>query len=511
MLILEAKDIRHDVQGKEILNVDHIQIQKGERIGVVGKNGSGKTTLLNILSGNVEPHQGTVTTEVSRLLLPQLKRMDTTKSGGEITQQFINEALGKKADLLFADEPTTNLDTNHIEMLEKQLKRYAGAIVLVSHDRSFLDSLCTKIWEIKDSKVTVYPGNYSDYVDQREIEINQQQEAYEQYQAKKRQLENAIGQKKEKAARASKSPRNPYYAKKQKKLEKTAKSIKTRIEKLEKVEKVKEEPPLSIDIVGNEKLKNRMIIRIEELEGKIGQRKLWDKTSFHITAGDKLAIIGDNGTGKSTFIKKLLKEDTNIQLSPALKIGYFSQNLDILDEDKTILDNVEKTSNHEKALIRTVLARLHFFEDDVNKKVHVLSGGERVKVAFAKIFLSEINTIILDEPTNFLDIEAVEALEKLLIEYDGTIIFVSHDRRFVERIANRLLIIRNKRMELFEGTYKEYTNLVSEQNETDIKTEELMVIETKITEILSRLSMEPTPELEEEFQMLLKQRRKLQS
>ncbi|MFD2043879.1 Vga family ABC-F type ribosomal protection protein [Ornithinibacillus salinisoli] len=521
MLILEGKNISHEIQGTELLNIDHVQIQENDRIGVIGKNGSGKTTLLNILAGKLKPTSGNISTTATRKLLPQLKRADTTQSGGEVTQAYINEALAEKADILFADEPTTNLDTRHMEKLEKQFNRIDGAILIVSHDRAFLDALCTKIWEVKDTSITEYVGNYSDYEVQRELEVRQQEAAYEQYMNKKKQLENALEQKKKKAARATKNPNKPsdsdsrqkgakpYFAKKQKKLETTAKAIKTRLEKLEKVEKVKTEAPMNMDIVGASTLKNRVIIRVEDLEGRIGNRVLWRKSGFHIKAGDKLAIIGENGTGKTTFVKKIISNEKDIQISPTVQIGYFSQNLDILDVSKTILENVKQSSSQETALIRTVLARLYFFGDDVYKKVNVLSGGERVKVAFAKLFLSDINTIILDEPTNFLDITAVEALESLLQEYLGTVIFVSHDRRFIENVANRILHIENQEMRLFDGTYGKYMQYEL-LDERDTKEDQRIVLETKISDVLSRLSIDPKPELEQEFQQLMSEKKKLE-
>ncbi|MEN2766662.1 ribosomal protection-like ABC-F family protein [Ornithinibacillus xuwenensis] len=518
MLLLEAQKITYEVDGKEILNTDLLQIQKGDFIGIVGRNGSGKTSLVNILTKQTSNYSGTVQTNASVELLPQLKRTNTTKSGGEITQQYINQILANKPEILFADEPTTNLDREHIEKLEKQLKRWVGTVVMVSHDRAFLDALCTKIWEVKDTKVTEYKGNYTEYQEQKELEIQKQQNEYNQYISKKRQLENALELKKKKAARATKYPNKktdsdanqmggkPYFAKKQKKLETTANALKTRIEKLEKVEKVKEEPPLNMDVIHADVLDNKAIIRIEELEGKIKNRLLWDKATFQIHARDKVAIIGNNGAGKTTFIKKLLSREKGIEISPSVKIGYFSQNLDILNVNETILDNVTSTSSQEVSLVRTVLARLHFFKEDVYKQVHVLSGGERVKVAFAKIFLSDINTIVLDEPTNYLDIAAMEALESLLIEYEGTVIFVSHDRRFIQHVAQKVIHLDQQKMKLFDGDYEAYLRFKPEV--LDESKQSLLIIETKLTDVLSRLSINPTPELEEEFQLLLQQKKK---
>jgi len=176
--------------------------------------------------------------------------------------------------------------------------------------------------------------------------------------------------------------------------------------------------------------------------------------------------------------------------------------------DKTILENVSSTSVQTESFVRTVLARLHFFRDDVYKEVNVLSGGERIKVALAKLFVSDINTLILDEPTNFLDLESVEALESLLQEYEGTILFVSHDRRFIEKVGTKILAIENSEIQIFDGTYEEYKNY-EPQEERDDLAEQKLLIETKITEVLSRLSIEPSEALDREFQALLAEKRKI--
>jgi len=211
---------------------------------------------------------------------------------------------------------------------------------------------------------------------------------------------------------------------------------------------------------------------------------------------------------KTTLIKKLVNEEADITISPSVKIGYFSQNLNILDTEKSILENVQSSSKQNETLIRIVLARMHFFNEDVYKPVSILSGGERVKVALTKVFLSDVNTLVLDEPTNFLDVEALEALETLLKEYEGSIIFVSHDRQFIENVATRVLEIRNKKINLFEGTYQQYKEHLFTK-EKDTKRDESLLLETKISEVLSRLSVESSSELEKEFQRLIKEKKKL--
>lgn len=520
MILLEANSLKVMIQDRMLFDVEKLQVGKEDRIGLVGRNGSGKSTLLEVISGKRVPEEGSVSQHGSVELLPQLKRTDTYKSGGEVTQEYINAAIARKSDLLLADEPTTHLDTEHIEWLEKKLKRWQGALVLVSHDRVFLDTICTKIWEIDEGKIKEYKGNYSAYAEQKELERKQHELAYEKYEKKKQQLQGALELKERKAARATKTPKRvsnseasitgakPYFAKKQKKLDKAAKAIETRLEKLEKVEKLRELPSIKMNLPNEESFKGRIILRVEKVGGVIGDRVLWKPVSFTVKGGEKLAIVGPNGSGKTTLIKKILKGEKGILFTPAVRTGYFSQNIETLDVDKTILENVSSTSVQTESFVRTVLARLHFFRDDVYKPVNVLSGGERIKVALAKLFVSDINTLILDEPTNFLDLESVEALESLLQEYEGTILFVSHDRRFIEKVGTKILAIENSEIQIFDGTYEEYKNY-EPQEERDDLAEQKLLIETKITEVLSRLSIEPSEALDREFQALLAEKRKI--
>ncbi|MBK3494150.1 ABC-F type ribosomal protection protein [Viridibacillus sp. YIM B01967] len=518
MMLLEASKLQYSVKDREILNIEKLQINDQDRIGLIGGNGCGKTTLLEVLAGIKEPESGHVKTYSTLELMPQLKESTSTKSGGEVTKAYIQGTLSKNARLLLTDEPTTHLDTHHVEWLEGELLKKGGAFVIVSHDRAFLDAVCTKIWELENGILKEYKGNYSDYAEQKKIEKKQQEASYEKYERKKKQLEDALVLKEKKAAKATKVPKTvsrseasitgakPYFAKKQKKLQKTAKAIETRLEQLEKVEKVRESAAIKMALPNGETVKGKITIRVEGVEGRIGGRMLWQKSNFQIRGGDKLAITGNNGSGKTTLLKKILQQEKGVTISPAVKVGYFSQNLHVLNVEKSILENVSEKSIQDETFIRTVLARLHFKREDVYKKVAILSGGERVKVALARIFVSDVNTLILDEPTNFLDIGAVEAFESLLKEYEGTIIFVSHDRRFVENISTRQLVIENKQIQLFEGPLKERAQ---EKEKPDSKENELLILNLKISEVLGRLSIEPNQKLESEFQRLVEAKRNL--
>lgn len=519
MLLLEVNGLKHYVKDRLLLDIDQLHVYQNDRIGLVGANGSGKTTLFQIFNKKIMPDEGSVLPYTHVELLPQLKQSEGAKSGGEVSQRYIQQILSNAPKLLLADEPTTNLDKAHIEWVEKKLRNWQGACMIISHDRQFLDNLCSTIWELEDGHITQYKGNYSAYRKQKEIEINQEQQAYEQYKKEQARLREAIQLKEEKAQRAAKKPKSvshsevgitkPHYAKKQKKLVKSAKSMETRLENLQAVQKPKDIQPLKMDIPNSESIRNRVIIRVENVACEIRSRVLWNRISFQIHGGDKVAIIGSNGSGKTTLLKKIIHQEAGVRVSPAIRIGYFSQNLSILDVEKTILENVKATSKQSEVLIRTILARMQLGNEDVNKLVGVLSGGERVKVALAKLFVSDINTLVLDEPTNYLDTIAMEALEGLLKEYEGTVIFVSHDRKFIGNIATRMMEIRNQHIHLFEGTYEEYSERKLQQEQSHHQDEQLL-IETKISEVLSRLSVEPSEELEQEFKRLLRKKRELE-
>ncbi|QQK78213.1 ABC-F type ribosomal protection protein [Salicibibacter cibarius] len=520
LALVQLQNIRFNVKDRTLFHINDLNIYQGDRIGLIGRNGSGKTSLLQMINRDIPPASGTITKNASIALLPQIKPQMEQKSGGEISQAIINQTLAQAPELLLADEPTTHLDTNHMEKLEKQLQRRREALVIVSHDRAFMDALCTKIWEIEDGQIREFTGNYSDYAQQKKEARQHHEKEYEKYVQKKKQLEEAMQQKEQKAQRATKKPKNvskseakitgakPYFAKKQKKLNQGVSSIQSRIDQLDKVEKIKELPPIKMQVTHEESLRNRTIIHGEQVPGTVGNRLLWEVFNFSVIGADKIAVIGPNGSGKTTFLRMMMDGHPTIQVSPSVSFGYFSQTLDVLETDTSILDNVRSTSSHDETLIRTVLARLSFFQNDVFKPVNVLSGGERVKVAFAKIFVSHANTLILDEPTNYLDIEAVEALESLLVDYSGTVIFVSHDRHFLQNVATRIFAISNTTIHTFDGSYNDYMQ-TTPQNNHDPLQDELLKVETRISDVLSRLSITPTDALEAEFQQLLREKKEI--
>ncbi|OLP65293.1 putative ABC transporter ATP-binding protein YheS [Bacillus pumilus] len=518
-MLVKANQLKVFRKDRLLFDIDELVIHQGDRIGLVGMNGSGKTTLLHVLAGQETPDSGMFAATTTSTLLPQLKKANGTQSGGEMTQAYIERALNRPSTLLLADEPTTHLDQDHIEWLEKKLCDFQGAVIVVSHDRAFLDALCTEIWELDEGVLKSYKGNYTQFAQQKELAHRQKIEAYETYSLKKKQLENAMQKKMKKADKATKpSPKvkssgpriaKPYYANKQKKLQKTAKSMETRMEKLEKVEKVKDIQPIQMIQQTMKEVASRTIFRVHDVDGRAGDKRLWEKANFDIRGGDKMAIIGKNGSGKTTLLQMLVTGHPNISRSEAIQIGYFSQDLSELKLDQSILTNTLDQAIQDEPVVRTVLARLGFRGDDVHKLVGVLSGGERVKTVLAKLLVSEANVLMLDEPTNFLDLPAVEALEGLLQDYPGTVVFVSHDRRLIEQVATRILHVHEGNIEAFDGTYEEYKQK-EEKPAVTKKEEELMLIDMQLSEVISRLSIEPTLELEETFQALMKRKKSIE-
>ena len=318
MNVINIQHLKITIGARNLLNLKNLQVQEGQRIGIVGKNGSGKTTLFKALLGEIETDVSNFLTNGRLSMLPQLKQTDTFKSGGEVSQDYIVYILNQSPNVLLADEPTTNLDTSHVEWVEKKLQTFSGTILLISHDRTLLDNICDTIWELEDGQIIEYSGNYSDYIEQKENQKKHQQKEYEKFKLKEQQLEEAIVQKDRQAERATKAPKNlsssearikgskPYFAKLQKGLHQNRKALQTRLEKLEEIEKPKEELPIKMTLPNTRSFENKTIIRAEKVVGQVGTKDLWKPTTFFIKGKDKVGIIGPNGSGKTTLLKKIM-------------------------------------------------------------------------------------------------------------------------------------------------------------------------------------------------------------
>lgn len=525
MQVLELQDMTYSIRDRLLIDIDHLQLQAGQVVGLIGKNGQGKTTLLRLIKGEILPDSGTVKVEGIPYLMPQLKQDQTQgASEGEITSEFFLQATRDRTKLLLLDEPTTNLDANHRQWVERKLKVMDAGVILISHDRHLLDETCSEIWVLDEGNVTVYSGNYSDYITERDRKRRYQQKEYEKYQKKKRQLEKAAEMKRRQAERATVVPKSVsdpdrrqigaaiYYAGKQKKLHKNRQAIETQIKQLEPVEKPKQLSTTEMEVPNQQRLRERTIIRFHELAGGVEHKTLWKPATLQLIGGQKIGLIGDNGAGKTTLLRMLLSsKHPDIRVKPQVKFGYFAQNLSVLKTEETVLVNVMETSVQSETICRVVLARMGFYEQDIQKLVGVLSGGERVKVALAKILMGDFNVLVLDEPTNYLDIYAVAALEELLIEYPGTIILASRDQSIVEAVCDQLLVINQNRLQLFKGTLSEFQAYESQENRNHYH-DRLLQLNNRISEMLGRLSLDPDDEqLQEQFDQLMAEKKEIEA
>jgi len=506
-----------------ILNVSNFEILEGDRIGIVGQNGAGKTTMLKILMKNIEPDEGQCFLTDSYSYISQMEdeigeceeskvkklfdapnKYEEFLSGGEKVKLKISKALSENKKLIIADEPTSNLDGKSIKILEDMLKNYNGSLLLVSHDREFLDSLCNNILEIDDGKIKIYKGNYSMYLNLKNEERKRKEFEYDEYLSEKKRLENAALGKAELRDSIRKTPKRMGNSearlhkmggqKAKKKLDDNIKALKSRIDHLEVKEKPKSISETKINIQTGMEIISKNVVEVSKLNLFVDNKLLLKDADFKIKRGRKVGIIGDNGCGKTTLLKEILKgKSENIKISNKVTIGYFDQSQKILQKEKSILENVTENCSYDQGFVRINLDNFGFKGDTVYKTVSALSGGEKVKIALCKILLSDNNLLILDEPTNYLDIKAMEALEKSLINTEKTVIIVCHDRKFIENICDSIIEITNNCVITFDGSYKEY---ISEKNKPKISKvekdnkEKLMLMENKLSEVISLLAME---------------------
>ena len=522
MKLITIKNLKKYYGDRLLLDIDKFELAEKDRVGVVGENGVGKTTLLKIIMGKIKGDEGSVNLTDSYSYISQnedeyedcgnskMKSMfkapdkyEDYLSGGEKVKIRVVNALSENKSLIIADEPTSNLDRESINILEEMFKKYKGAVLLVSHDRDFLDKICNKIIEIDDGKLTCFKGGYSDYLNQKEEDIKVKKREYEKYIHEKARLENVIAEKEVLRDRIHKAPKGMGKSEAKtikmgdqrgkKNIENNIKSVEKRIEHLEVKTLPKEKEKIVININEGTEVAAKNLIEIKDFTLSVGDKNLVENISLNTKNGYKIAIIGKNGCGKTTLLNKIIDNEIDeINISKSVKIGYFDQNQNILDDEKTILENIKEGSKWDESFIRINLSEFGFKNDSVNKKVEELSGGERVKVAICKIILSDNNLLILDEPTNYLDIKTIEALEEALINTNKTVIVVSHDIRFLSNVCNYIIEIKDNKITEFEGKYSDYVESLNNRNSIDKKhkDDDLLLLENRLSEVITLLTIE---------------------
>lgn len=566
---LSFDNLFKDFGSGTVLNKVTGEINEGEIIGLIGANGVGKTTLAKILaymeisdSGKVNyspnnlrvkyvdqfpvfKENTTVYEEVMTDLLGKNQVYDpnpeveakarkalnsigldekmwyqqaASLSGGEKTKLLLCKAMVGEFDFILLDEPSNHLDTEGCEALEEyilDMVRRGKAVLVVSHDRYFLDAVAGKIWELTSNGLAVYEGNYSAYRQQKEIETRNAEKEFNKQQVQIQQLKKAISDRRDWYASAHKAAgQNDFARAKAKKHAGVMKAKKQQLQRLEKnmVEKPKTGVSPAFEVINKGVSSHKLpptLITGTNLVKKYGDKVIFNNAGFTVNRGDKIAIIGKNGSGKSTLLKMICGLDEEfggtISVTPAVKIGYFAQDLDNLDMNASILDYVvgQGVAVEEARLL---LACLLFRGDAVFKTIGCLSMGEKARVVFARLILSGANLLVMDEPTNYMDIFSREKIEEVLEEYNGAVLFVSHDRFFVKRLANKIFVIQSQDLITYDGNYQYYlkkTKEVRERQEIGAEYQGLSDNILRLEHMLSLLSVELSRvEDEEEKQRL---------
>ena len=454
-MILNVSMLSKAYVGKTVLKDVSFHLEDKEKAAIVGVNGSGKTTLLRCILGIEEADEGSIAFSKEKkmdYLAQQHADIETenedydTLSGGQKTRKRLEEILQEKPDLLILDEPTNHLDIGSIQWLEKVLKRYDGAVLLVSHDRYFLDRIVTKVIDLERGKVRMYQGNYSAYAEKKRQLREAEWKAFQNQQAEIKHQEAVIEKLKQ------------FNREKSIKRAESREKMLLKVERLEKPEELENEMKLLFsprESSGND------VLMAKELGKSYDGKRLFSHGTFSLQKGEHVALIGDNGTGKTTLLKILngliQADEGEFRLGSKVKIAYYDQEHAVLNMEKTLFDEIQDSyPDMNNTKVRNVLAAFLFTGDDVYKRIQDLSGGEQGRVSLAKLMLSDANFLILDEPTNHLDIQGKEVLEEAIRNYEGTVLYVSHDRYCINKTATRIIELFSNRFDNYIGNYDYY-------------------------------------------------------
>ncbi len=512
--LIKLQDISFEI--KDTFLFEHVTatVKQGEVIGIIGRNGAGKSTLLQFIRGMLVPTTGeikgleTVKTAIVEQELAHFTRMEITAreadllskwkvpnvpfealSGGEKLKMRLAEGFSQGAQILMLDEPTNHLDEQSTTFLIKQVQNYKGTIIVVSHDRYFLDSVATKIWSIEDKKLIEHNGNYSNYMAEREHRRLTQQRAYDKQQ---KNIERIEAQMQELTAWSQKGHAQStklegfkeYHRVKAKRLDSQVKSKKKRLEaELEKakVEAVKPESEIRFSLGTNQRVGKRFL-ETKNVSLRFDDRLLFKDVNVTAQFGDKIAVTGTNGSGKTSFLKVILgqlKAEGEVWVSPAANIGYLTQEVFDLPLDQTPEQYFYQETFEERGKVRNLMKNLGFTSTHWTSSIGEMSMGERVKCKLMAYIVADKNVLVLDEPTNHLDLPSREQLEQTLAQYNGTLLVVSHDRYFLDKVTNSVWEVHGQQIE------KKWRKEVKQDE--DVMTLRLK-LETERQEILGKLS-----------------------
>ena len=373
-------------------------------------------------------------------------------SGGEKTRVNLARLLLEKTDILLLDEPTNHLDLNSVEWLENYIKAFKGTVLAISHDRYFIDQIAQRVIEIVDGHAEFYSGNYSFYMDEKQARFDLQMKQYEQEQAKLKQLGYTV-------------ERMKGWGINNRTLYRRAMSIQHRMERIKRTERPKAERTMKATF-GEKDFSDDVVFKMKNVSKSFGERTLFSDVNLNVEAGERIALLGDNGTGKSTFIKCLLGEEDcagKIQFGPTVKWGYLPQIIHFDHPERSLYDTMLYEKNCTPQTARDRLGAFMFQGEDVFKSVGNLSGGEQSRLRLCMLMDEKINLLILDEPTNHLDIASREWVEAAIEEFEGVLLFVSHDRYFIEKFAERIWLLEDGTIRDFRCSYQKYRSILEHE------------------------------------------------
>ncbi|MCT4542979.1 MAG: ABC-F type ribosomal protection protein [Vallitalea sp.] len=553
--LIKCIGLKKDFEDQTVLKNINFSIALGEKVGLVGNNGAGKTTLANIICGNIKQDKGSIiwnkenikigyllqsTYYTSNKINNMLNNEEKTKaffettsylgmekvksweedrfsdlSGGEKTKLALANIWSENPNLLILDEPTNNLDFQGISWLIEEIKKYKGTIIIISHDRYFLDKTVNRILEIEDGIIKNYKGNYSFYRDEKKRLYESQLHEYICTEKAKQKIEKDIKQLKNWSDKAHKGSAKKaikvgnkfggkeYFRVKAKKKDKQIKSKLKRLEKMkiEGAKKPEEEQQINFDFICSEK-RGKKVIEANNISKAYGDKVLFENSSFYIQRGDRIGLFGVNGCGKTTLIKAIMNEKQldsgELHVSSSSKISCMYQDVLTFNKYNYILDIFDNDSREKLSNIRILLANLGFNEAMLNNRIENLSLGERTRIKIAKLISDNNNVLVLDEPTNHLDLHSREKLEETLEKYKGTIIIVSHDRYLLERICDKLLVFQDNKINRVESNFKDYLEkeMNNKKDKKQLSANEKLVIDNRIAYIIGELSKYSPEDLE---------------
>jgi len=383
----------------------------------------------------------------------QREQLFDSLSGGEKTRVNLARLLLEKTDILLLDEPTNHLDLHSVEWLESYIASFKGTVLAISHDRYFLDRVAQRVIEITEGHAEFYSGNYSFYIDEKQARFDLQMKHYQQEQAKLKQLGYTV-------------ERMKGWGINNRTLYRRAMSIQHRMDRIKKTEKPKTQKTMNA-VFGEMDFSGDVVFKTVNLAKSYGERTLFSDVSLNVTGGERIALLGDNGTGKSTFIRCLLGEEEcegKIRFGPTVKWGYLPQTIKFSNPERTLYDTMLYEKNCTPQTARDRLGAFLFHGEEVFKQVKDLSGGEKSRLRLCMLMDESINLLVLDEPTNHLDIATREWIEAAIEQFDGALLFVSHDRYFIEKFAERIWHLENGTIRDFPCGYEKYRTILSYEN-----------------------------------------------